>query len=404
MEHIVIADTNLFFECGHLEDLPWAELGVDPVVVALTKPVLAEIDKHKKGGGRTRKRALDVSQRVRAMLGGRGEEIIRNAGPRVVLRLWSTVRPDPDHELVLDYNQNDDRIVGIVSTIAKDRAFASVRFLTDDSVAASTAQSLGLPFILIPEPWKRPPEETTEAKQIRELQRDLATYRAQEPGIALRNAGEAETRAVRRVPAALGGRVVDRLIETLRAQHPMQDSFDAPESEMLADGTEVSYEAPDPKAVTKYRTEAYPNWLTKCRSVLESLHDDRVERELPLELMIGLANKGTRPASRMRVSFEVLGDIRLRRASDDGGGGDDGAVTAQATPRPFPRLPLPPGATGPEHRKAPRSCTGRTRSCRPARTCGRIADRHAGVGGSCLRRPCGRALAVGRSWTHGGLG
>lgn len=343
MEHIVVADTNLFFECKRLEDLPWAELGLDPVVVALTKPVLAEIDKHKKGGGRTRKRALDVSRRVRAMLGGSGEEVIRDAGPLVVLRLWSTVRPDPDHELALDYNQNDDRIVGIVSAITKDRAFASVRFLTDDSVAASTAQSLGLPFMLIPEPWKRPTEETAEAKQIRDLRRDLAAYRAQEPCIALRNTGDARTRGVRRVPAALGGRDVDSLIETLRAQHPMQGTFDVPETETRADGTTISYEAPDPEAVTKYKTETYPNWVTTCRSVLERLHDDRIEKQPLLKLRVGLANKGTRPASRMRVSFEALGDIRLRRALDDSAR-VDGAVAAPALPRPLPRLPLPPDA------------------------------------------------------------
>ncbi len=58
MEHLYVADTNLFFEAKRLEDLPWDELGVDPIVVALTKPVQAEIDRHKKGGGRTRKRAL----------------------------------------------------------------------------------------------------------------------------------------------------------------------------------------------------------------------------------------------------------------------------------------------------------------------------------------------------------
>lgn len=32
VEHLYIADTNLFFECKHLEDLPWGELGADPIV------------------------------------------------------------------------------------------------------------------------------------------------------------------------------------------------------------------------------------------------------------------------------------------------------------------------------------------------------------------------------------
>jgi hypothetical protein len=31
MEVHLVADTNLFFECKALEELPWSELGYDPV-------------------------------------------------------------------------------------------------------------------------------------------------------------------------------------------------------------------------------------------------------------------------------------------------------------------------------------------------------------------------------------
>lgn len=86
MEHAFVADTNLFFECKRLEEIPWFDLAVDPIVIALTKPVLAEIDKHKKSGGRTRKRAIEISGRIRGMLATLPPEVvIQNAGPRVVL-------------------------------------------------------------------------------------------------------------------------------------------------------------------------------------------------------------------------------------------------------------------------------------------------------------------------------
>jgi hypothetical protein len=343
MEQILIADTNLFFECQRLEDLPWFDLAVDPIVIALTKPVMEEVDKHKTGGGRTRKRAMDVSQRLRAMLrSGQSEQVIRDADPRVVLRLVPIVQPDPNRSKVLDYSHNDDRIVGIVSAMAKDGA--AVRLLTDDSGAASTAHSLNLPFILIPESWKRPPEETTEAKRIRELERENAIYKAQEPRIELRNATEAETRLVRRKPLALGGADLDRLVESLRARHPMQESFEASDPETLPDGTVISYEAPDQEAVNKYKVEAYPQWVAQCRAVLESLHEDRVEKEPPLRLLVGLTNSGTRPASLLRISFEALGDIRLRRILRNEDPSDEEDVTADDRPRPWPRLPAPPGA------------------------------------------------------------
>src|SRR6188474_3357954 len=75
MEIRLVADTNLFFECKSLEELPWSDLGYDPVVILLTKPVLDEIDKHKKGSGRTRNRALEIFQRVRGMLESSADEV-----------------------------------------------------------------------------------------------------------------------------------------------------------------------------------------------------------------------------------------------------------------------------------------------------------------------------------------
>jgi len=345
VEHVFVADTNLFFECKRLEDLPWSDLGCDPIVIALTKPVIGEIDKHKKAGGRTRKRAVEISGRIRGMLETkRTEEIIREAEPKVVLRLLPIVRPDPSLEQDLDYTQNDDRIVGIVSTISRGDGFASVSFLTDDGVAASTAQCLNLPFHLIANTWKRPPEQTTEARQIGELKKDLAAYRSQEPTIELRNASkdETETYTVRRVALALDQSEIDRLVDDLRAHHPLQEDFNAPEAETLEDGTEISYEAPAPEVVQRYTTETYPNWLTQCRSVLETLHG---EHETSVKLTFGVTNSGTRPASQMRLSFEALGNLYLRRASKNREDDEaDDELIVNSGPQPMQNLPSPPKA------------------------------------------------------------
>lgn len=348
MDHVFIADTNLFFECMRLEDVPWSELGVDPVVIALTKPVIAEIDKHKTGGGRTRRRALETYQRLRAMIeGDQPETVLRESGPRVVLRLVPNVRPDPAYADVLDYAQNDDRIVGIASALAKDLAFASVSVLTHDTGPASTARGLGLSFRLIPDSWMRPPEETTEAKEIRKLQRDLSTYRAQEPDLALRSASGTATRVVRRVSVPLDEATIDRLVAALRDRHPMQGSFDVPQAETLADGAVIFFEPPDADAIGKYQAETYPGWIASCRTVLETLDEGRVAPEPAVLVTVGLSNRGSRPASRMRVSFEALGSLRLRRSSadaDDQEAGEHTRVEAASDARSvlFPCLPAPP--------------------------------------------------------------
>lgn len=348
MEHAFVADTNLFFECKRLEEIPWFDLAVDPVVIALTKPVLAEIDKHKKGGGRTRKRAIEISGRIRGMLAALPPEVvIQEAGPRVVLRLMPIVQPAPELASSLDYSINDDRIVGTVATLLKDETFASVSMLTDDSVAASTAQGLGVSFFLIPESWKRPPEETTEAKRIKELEKDISIYRAQEPVISIADVSSEATAAnvTRRVALALEPSEIDQLIGKLKSRHPAKKDFAAPEAEVLADGTEVSYEAPDAEAIGRYSSEAYPKWIDTCRSIFESLHKGRMDPEAKVALTFGVANGGTRPASKMRVSFEAIGNIDLCRDAhnpdDDDDQNDDGGQSALP---PISRLPAPPVA------------------------------------------------------------
>ncbi|MES0151062.1 PIN domain-containing protein [Mesorhizobium sp. M0012] len=351
MEHVFVADTNLFFECKRLEEIPWLDLAVDPIVIALTKPVLAEIDKHKKGAGRTRKRAIEISVRIRGMLATLPPEVvIQEAGPRVVLRLMPIIQPAPDLASSLDYSINDDRIVGTVATLSKDETFASVSMLTDDSVAASTAQGIGVSFFLIPGSWKRPPEETTEAKRIKELEKDISIYRAQEPVISIASIANASGEAtaanvVRRVALALEPSEIDQLIGTLKARHPAKEDFAAPEAEIQADGTEISYEAPDAEAIGKYSSEAYPKWIDACRSTFESLHKDRTEPEAEIALTFGVANGGTRPASKMRVSFEAIGNIDLSHdAHDPDDDEDQNDVNGQSALPPIPKLPAPPVA------------------------------------------------------------
>jgi predicted ribonuclease YlaK len=183
MEVHLIADTNLFFECKALEELPWSELGYDPVVILLTKPVLDEIDKHKRGSGRTRKRALEIFQRVRSMLESSAQEVeIQASSPRVVLRRTSpSVAPDPTHKDHLDYAKTDDRLIGIASTLSAQASGLDVKLFTDDTGPASTADGLGVPYLMISENWRRPASETTEERRSKILKRILRLIARRNP-------------------------------------------------------------------------------------------------------------------------------------------------------------------------------------------------------------------------------
>lgn len=350
MELRLVADTNLFLECKPLEQLPWEDLRQDTVAVLLTKPVLDELDKHKHATGRTRTRALEILGLVRSMLEADRHEIeIRPASPRVVLRRTPSVKPDPRLKDDLDYARTDERLVGIVSTLQADASGAAlVKLFTNDLGPASTAADLGVPFLMIDASWRRPPPEGTEEKRIRELEKDLATYRAQEPRISIgscENAGPTNLIEVRRrVAVALTEREVEEFIAALRAKHPEVTEFPSPPTSVETTATgetlRVEYSAPADEAVADYRNVAYPRWIESCRRALATLHEGRDEIDPPLVVRWPLTNLGTRPASQVRIEFEARGPLMLARLAAEDGDASEGVGETQAIPS--PRLPSPP--------------------------------------------------------------
>lgn len=351
MELRLVTDTNLFFECTALALLPWDELGSDSVVLLLTKPVLDEIDRHKRGSGRTRDRALDIFGRVRSMLEtGQSESVIRPADPRVVLRLDPT-RPDPGLADVLDYAKTDERLVGIVSAL-RLLTDDDVRLFTDDTGPAATASGLGVPYRLIDAGWRRPTADGPDARRNRELETELAAYRAQEPRIAIRSCEGADPsnrlEVTDLIAEPLTHDEVESILASLIAKHPPEREIKplSPSSVSEPDGSVIltEYLAPTEEAVAQYRDVLHPAWVERCRRVLRKLHEGRDTKAPTLVVRWAMSNDGTRPATSVRVVFEARGPIRLLRLDDKSTGA---SPRAGATPPPAPqtpKLPLPPPA------------------------------------------------------------
>jgi hypothetical protein len=335
--------------------LPWSELCYDVVVIVLTKPVLDEIDKHKKATGRTRSRALEIFARFRAMLtSGVAEVEIRPSSPRVVLRRMATTLPDPDLKEHLDYGKPDERLIGIVSTLNAQATGYDVKLFTDDGGPAGTAADLGVPFLMIDTNWRRPPAESTEGKRIKELEKDLAMYRAAEPKIGIRCETADEdnvVEVVRKIAEPLSEGEIDEIVEALRRKHPMKADFTPPPTstttETFGDVVTVEYSAPLDDDIADYRDVRYPKWIENCRGVLRSLHIGRDEIEPEVSLRWSMSNDGTRPASQVRVEFAAQGPLELLRRrpkkEDDDEKADEAPARASApsTPR-FQPAPKPP--------------------------------------------------------------
>jgi hypothetical protein len=350
MELHLVADTNLFFECKSLDQLPWSELGADPIVILLTKPVLDEIDTHKKGSGRTRERALAIYGRVRDMLKSSAKEVeIQASFPRVLLRREGTAKPDPALAGDLNYSKTDEMLIGIASALRGGPPGADVKLFTDDTGPAATADALGVPYLLIDERWRRPPAETTEQKKIKDLEKDLATYRAQEPSIAIVCEGTDASGFVavtNRNATPLAEAEIAALVERLRIKHPLKIDFTAPEpkSESAPDGgtTKTEYASPADDAIAKYRDRDYPEWIERCRRILRNLHVGRDQIQRSVVLRWSMSNEGTRPGSRVRVEFEAKGPLELKRICEPKDEPDTATEEAPLAEPLAAALPMPP--------------------------------------------------------------
>jgi hypothetical protein len=408
MEILLVADTNLFFECKSLDQLPWSELGCDPVVILLTKPVLDEIDKHKKANGRTRARALEIFGQVRGMLTSAAQEVeIRSSSPKVVLRRMTNVKPDPAFKDDLDYTKTDERLVGIVSALNAQASASNVKLFTDDTGPATTADGLGVPYLMINENWRRPPSETTEDKKIKELEKDLATYRAQEPKISIGACDMADESNVveirQKVATPLTDIEIERILDKLRLKHPLVTDFTPPPSSITTapsgEITTTEYSSPSEDAISQYCDVAYPQWIDECRKILEKLHEGRSEIAPPVVLRWPMANIGTRPASQVRIEFEAKGPLKLLRVhahkeDESDTVVIDGSVKPSAVAlTKFPSAPKPPLFQKQVTRTAPPSKPKLTTGfdISTLRAAGALDERYRGIGG------ISKAMGLGHS-------
>lgn len=356
----LVADTNLFFECKSLSQLPWQDLGGDPIIILLTSPLLSEIDKHKKGSGRTRGRALKVFQIVRDMLKTKQTEyVISEENPRVVLRKLMVVEADPAYNGALNYLKVDDQLVGITSTLSKSAKDYDVGIITDDTNVAATADHLGLHIELIDESWRREPQQSDEQVRIQKLEKDRDAYRQQEPIISCNITGLDEgndkiSRTIAEVKSLTSDQI-DEALDALREKHPMTTDFSTPPDEIHgAEAIESlqrwTFVAPTCDEIARYQKEAYPAWLEQCRSKLENLHKGYPDGAESIVLNFEFENQGSRPAEDARIEFQCDGDIAIYRLPDEEDGLDDDEVADNASevanPAPWerPSFSVPPSS------------------------------------------------------------
>lgn len=169
-----VVDTNVFIEFQSIDQIDWSLLCPRAKSVRIVVPatVIREMDKHKKGTGRLRRRAFEFNKLLQVIEDGDGTSTTLQ-GNRVELVLTLMERY-ARHELPegkLAFDIADDLIVGEVVKFGQNHVEAI--FLGDDSNARRTARGMGMSVARPVENWRRTEPRDRRDAHIEELERQV---------------------------------------------------------------------------------------------------------------------------------------------------------------------------------------------------------------------------------------
>lgn len=338
-------DTNLFIQCKTLDALDWSALGdFDVIDLIVTRPVQKEIDAHKgKGNARVASRSRTAASVLKEVLASElGYKEIRPQSPCVRLYVRLDLRQDAELADVLNYDEVDDQLVGVVSGFLKANPNHQVRLASDDVGPIASAKTVGVPFTPIPDSWLLPPAEDTASKEIKRLTQELERYKKTEPEFTLRwlEHGAPVERVEVTVPCyePLSFHEVAELMQRIQLRFPMAENFDDKESQRKSDElakanvaepqtfesffgnlSQEVYVAATEQEISEYKA-AYAKWLQECEGFLKNLHFHLAANTAWPRVIVEIQNAGTKGADDALVTIAARGDFSIqpvKRANAD---------------------------------------------------------------------------------------
>lgn len=236
-EHVaLVVDTNILIEFETLSQISWQSLCPNAASIKIVVPgtVVREMDAHKKGASRIRRRALEFNKSLISIEDGNGKNVKLVGDPiSIILELMPRYSNNDLSQEKLSLDSNDDRI--IAETIRYSQDNPKIIFLSDDNNARRTAREMGLLVARPVEEWRRKEPRDDRDTQIEGLKRQLGAL----PYIKLPNIDKGssvvfETLRGDCIPMAFCDRVADLILlknpgrsrEELLQQHnlPSQES------------------------------------------------------------------------------------------------------------------------------------------------------------------------------------
>jgi hypothetical protein len=224
----------------------------------------------------------------------------------------------------LDPDRADHRIVAEFAMLIESEPDLTI--LTDDTLLALAAQSLGYNPVIIPDGWKLSPEKDERDDQIEQLRTKLKNYEHSVPIVSLNihgPRGDQTSRLEADVehfePSA---QELEDAVKAIIAKYPLATDFGVSPTERLAQSWQHAssgsfWKAPTEEEIDTYKSESYPDWIEDVREKLPKIVSElnRASRQIPFEIHI--ANTGFVNAEEVRVTITGYDDIELVGSPDE---------------------------------------------------------------------------------------
>lgn len=316
-------DTNIFLQCKPLEQVKFSEItNCDEVYIIITRPIQKEIDRQKgQGNSRLSKKAKAAAALFNKVIDSPDMTlVIRERTPRVFLTMNLSLRPSEQLSDQLDYQEADDRFVGIAAGYCPTNKDSEVAIITNDSGPRFSALKHKITCCKVPSSWMLDAETDEKDKKIKSLEAQLQQFTQSMPQINIEATDTEQFETKFSYYTALSEDELSKLLGQLTDAFPLVTDFNKkqanPQSFTSLERTlkEITHQEFVPVSadeIALYRDIRYPEWRKQCEEILKNCHEHLNPRLIKHPLSFMLQNTGYAVAERAVITFTAKGDFAL---------------------------------------------------------------------------------------------
>jgi hypothetical protein len=342
---VVFLDTNVFLQCKMLAEIAWRDLfpSASKLLLVIPRSTVREIDRLK---AQPRSRRAD---RARA-----ATTIFRSIGPSPENRLaisTGTIELEccfgsgriAKGLQDIDYDSNDGKLIAETKGWMEEHRNEEVVILSDDFAVSLSAEAVGIKSLIPPESWLLPPESNEAEKRFRKLEEEVRELKeAGEPTFKItferdREVVSDKEKILVRQCRPLSTDEVNALVEQFKQRLPIDKGNS--DRVYIADLVGMGMQPVSKVARAAYADEAYPEWLSSVKIVLENFHEFWFRKDRVIALDVFVENDGLIPAKDARVVLDAHAcEVAVCSSGDSGEDFRDELLA----PAQFPLPPKPP--------------------------------------------------------------